>query len=130
MDLPVDADELRRVLRQHGVVYAYVFGSNADGTAGPGSDLDIAVAGPADEWSLRGALPEIVDLTVLEGAPEVLAGRIASRGRVLLDDDPLLACAGRRPCASGTPTSGTAGRSTAGSDGSLRRTCWRTWSPT
>lgn len=40
-ELPLD--EIRRVLRQHAVRIAYVFGSMARGTASPGSDLDLAV---------------------------------------------------------------------------------------
>lgn len=88
VELPIDPDELCRVLREHGVVYAYVFGSRAHGTARPGSDVDVAVAGDVDEWSLRAALPEEVDLTVLDAAPKLLAGRVANEGRVLFDDDP------------------------------------------
>ena len=88
MELPVDADELRRVLRRHGAVAAYVFGSRASGGAGEGSDVDVAVLGDVDEWALRGALPDVVDLVLLDHAPQLLAGRVASHGRLLFDDDP------------------------------------------
>lgn len=88
VELPIDVEALRRVLRRHGVRYAYVFGSHAEGSATSRSDVDVAVAGEVDDWALRGALPDVVDLTLLETAPRLLAGRIASRGRVLLDDDP------------------------------------------
>lgn len=88
MDLPVDVDALREVLRRHGVRYAYVFGSQVDGTARPDSDVDLAVAGPVDEWTLRAVVPDVVDLVLLDTAPEVLAGRVASTGVVLFDDDP------------------------------------------
>jgi uncharacterized protein len=91
MELPVDLAELQGVLRRHGVRFAVVFGSHADGTAREDSDLDLAVWAdqPLDDWRLRGALPDIVDLTDLRRAPEPLAGRIALTGQVVLDDDPV-----------------------------------------
>lgn len=91
MELPVDLDQVRNVLREHGVAFALVFGSHAAGRAGRASDLDLAVwgAAPLDEWSLRGRLPEAVDLVDLRSAPEYLAGRIALTGVVVLDDDPV-----------------------------------------
>jgi predicted nucleotidyltransferase len=36
-------EQLERLLAAHGVVLAYLFGSQAEGTAGPLSDVDIAV---------------------------------------------------------------------------------------
>ncbi len=91
MELPIDLDELRRVLRGHGVRFALVFGSHADGRATDASDVDLAVwaDGPVDHWALCGALPEVVDLVDLKRAPETLAGRIALTGCVVLDDDPV-----------------------------------------
>jgi uncharacterized protein len=90
MDLPIDLDELRAELRRHGVRFALVFGSHADGTAEAGSDVDLAVwaAGPVDRWALGGVLPDVVDLVDLQRAPEGLTGRIALTGVVVLDDDP------------------------------------------
>lgn len=90
MDLPLDLDDVRGVLRDHGVVFALLFGSHATGQAHGGSDVDIAVwaDGPVDDWRLRGALPDAVDLVDLTGAPEGLAGRVAMTGVVVLDDDP------------------------------------------
>lgn len=90
VDLPVNLDAVRGILRAHGVVFALVFGSRATDTAGPGSDLDLAVWSdrPLDEWALRGALPDAVDLLDLRDAPQGLAGRVALTGRVVLDDDP------------------------------------------
>ncbi|RLC56366.1 MAG: hypothetical protein DRI80_16390, partial [Chloroflexota bacterium] len=35
--------QLHDLLARHGVVLAYLFGSQAEGTAGPLSDVDIAV---------------------------------------------------------------------------------------
>jgi uncharacterized protein len=91
MELPLDLDEVRRVLRRHGVGFALVFGSHAGGTAIDGSDVDLAVWAeqPLDLWSLSGSLPDVVDLVDLRQAPEGLAGRIALHGRVVLDDDPV-----------------------------------------
>jgi uncharacterized protein len=90
MELPVDLAALQAVLRRHGVRFALVFGSHADGSARDDSDLDLAVWAdhPLDDWRLRGALPDIVDLTDLRRAPDGLAGRIALSGQVVLDDDP------------------------------------------
>ncbi|RMF38117.1 MAG: nucleotidyltransferase domain-containing protein [Chloroflexi bacterium] len=36
-------EDLRRIFREHGVVLAYLYGSQARGDAGPLSDVDIAV---------------------------------------------------------------------------------------
>lgn len=43
LQLPIELDELRRVLRAHGVVKASVFGSYARGEASVESDLDLLV---------------------------------------------------------------------------------------
>ncbi len=43
LSLPVDIDELRSMLRSHGVVKASVFGSYARGDASQNSDLDLLV---------------------------------------------------------------------------------------
>lgn len=86
----MDLDALRRTLREHGVVFALVFGSHAEQRSGPGSDVDLAVWADTqiDEWALRGALPGIIDLVDLRIAPAGLAGRVALTGIVVLDDDP------------------------------------------
>lgn len=91
VDLPVDLAALRAALRDHGVVFALVFGSHAEGRAGPGSDIDLAVwtgETAVDWWALRGDLPDGVDLLDLATAPGGLAGRVALTGAVVLDDDP------------------------------------------
>lgn len=89
-DLPLDLAVLRSTLRAHGVVFALIFGSQVDGRAGEGSDVDLAVwaDAPLDDWRLRGALVDAVDLVDLSRAPDGLAGRVALTGIVVLDDDP------------------------------------------
>lgn len=90
VDVPVDLAAVREVLRDHGVVFALVFGSHAEGRARPDSDVDLAVWAPGglDEWRLRGELGDAVDLLDLRRAADGLAGRVAMTGVVLLDDDP------------------------------------------
>lgn len=90
MDLPLDIDGLRAVLRDHDITFALVFGSHADGTANGQSDVDLGVwsATSFDRWGLEGDLPDDIDLVDLSRAPEGLAGRVAMTGVVVLDDDP------------------------------------------
>lgn len=89
-DLPIDVAAVRDVLRGHGVVFALLFGSRAEGRARGDSDVDLGVWAPGelDEWRLRGELGDTVDLLDLRRAPDGLAGRVAMTGLVLLDDDP------------------------------------------
>lgn len=95
MDVPadlegVDLEGVRDTLRDHGVVFALVFGSHVTGRAGPASDVDLAIWSPApvDGWRLRGSLPDEIDLLDLTTAPDGLRGRVAMTGMVVLDDDP------------------------------------------
>lgn len=87
----VDArrDTTTNALRSSGARFALVFGSQARGTAGPTSDLDVAawwpVAAP-QPWEVD--LPEGVDLVDIDRIPLELAGRVACEGEVLFDDDP------------------------------------------
>jgi len=77
------------VLRAAGARFAFVHGSRAAGTARPDSDLDVAAWWGGSEpapWDV--AVPDGVDLLVLDGAPLELAGRVALHGRLLFDDDP------------------------------------------
>jgi hypothetical protein len=81
------------------VVAVYLFGSVARGTAGPGSDVDVAVlfarnppallAGPRFtlEGDLERALGRSVDLVVLNDAPVDLRTRVLRDGRLLIDRD-------------------------------------------
>lgn len=43
LQLPIELEELRRILKKYGVVSASVFGSYARGEASAGSDLDLLV---------------------------------------------------------------------------------------
>lgn len=83
------ADAAAEALRAAGAAFAFVFGSVVSGTARPGSDLDVAAwwldEAPAP-WDV--AVPDGVDLLVLNDAPLELAGRVALHGRLLFDDDP------------------------------------------
>lgn len=84
------AADVEQVLRAHGAVFAFVHGSHADGRATAGSDLDVAAwfADDVDPVELQAALPDDVDLLVLDTAPLELAGRVALHGRLLFEADP------------------------------------------
>ncbi len=43
LQLPIELEELREILKKHGVVSASIFGSYARGEARPDSDLDLLV---------------------------------------------------------------------------------------
>ncbi len=96
------ADRLRaRLTDDPGeVIAAYLFGSEARGAAGPGSDVNLAILlgrrpaptlmaqpyGLADD--LQGLLRRRVDLVVLDTAPPDLVHRVLRDGILLLDRDP------------------------------------------
>jgi predicted nucleotidyltransferase len=74
----------------------YLFGSHAQGTAGPGSDVDMAVllSGQVDPvllWQLSGDLADIagvaVDLIDLRAATTVMQYQIVTRGQRLWAKD-------------------------------------------
>lgn len=78
-------------LRAHlpNLLAVYLFGSRADGTAGPQSDLDLAILndGPLDPvalWELTSDLAEIagcpVDLVDLRAASTVLQYQVITKG--------------------------------------------------
>jgi len=95
--------QLHDLLARHGVVLAYLFGSQAEGTAGPLSDVDIAVLlgpeVPRERWGdvqidLIGDLTSLfhrndVDVVILNRATPLLAHRVATQGRVIYEPDPL-----------------------------------------
>jgi uncharacterized protein len=86
------------------VAFALLFGSQARGTAGPRSDVDVAVhltaeAADVDHLDLRlrlaGALEQHagvgpVEVVVLDDAPLPLAGRAVQEGQVLYSRDDVL----------------------------------------
>jgi predicted nucleotidyltransferase len=90
-------------LDRTGVAAAYLFGSQARGSAGPLSDVDLAVwadpaLGPDERLDLRleliGAAEQALgtdqlDLVILDDASPVLRHRAWRDGQVLVDRDPL-----------------------------------------
>src|SRR5260370_16848431 len=78
------------VLRNAGARFAYLYGSRASGQYRPDADIDIAAyfgGQPPNAFEIL--MPPGVDLLVLDHAPLELAGRVAARGRLLFDDDPV-----------------------------------------
>ena len=89
------------VFEEHGVEFAYLFGSQARSDAGPGSDFDIAVhlgrtidrrealdlaLSMATEIERASGLPPI-EVVLLDTAPLPLAGRVVNEGMVLYSRD-------------------------------------------
>lgn len=93
-------DELQNLFVKHGVVLAYLFGSQAEGNARPDSDIDIAVLLPAESWpesffdvrlSLTNELIGVfhkseIDVVVLNEAPPLLAHEITCLGHIIYED--------------------------------------------
>ena len=94
----MDAPDLRPLLdRVPDVQAVYAFGSRADGTHRPDSDLDLGLlaAAPLDplaRWDAQEALAVTlgvdVDLVDLHSASTVMRAEVLRSGRVLLDVDP------------------------------------------
>jgi uncharacterized protein len=87
--MPARYVDVIAALKEAGASFAFIFGSTAAGTAGPGSDLDVAAwwpEAPPQPWEVD--VPVGVDLTILNEAPLWLAGRVALHGQLLFDDDP------------------------------------------
>ena len=92
--------ELKEVLVQHGVVLAYVFGSQAESRARPSSDVEIAVLLPADippskffnvRLSLTNALMDLlhqndIEVVVLNEATPLLAYQVLQNGKLVYED--------------------------------------------
>jgi predicted nucleotidyltransferase len=103
---PADADLLSRLraffAREQAVAAAYLFGSQASGTARPASDVDLAVILPAglepeeafwERVRLQGLAedllrPRPVDVVDLERVPALLAHEILSNCFLLGEHDP------------------------------------------
>jgi hypothetical protein len=82
-------EEVVGLLRASGARFAFVHGSRATEQFTEQSDLDVAAwwGGPAPaSWDV--AVPDGVDLLVLDNAPLELAGRVALHGQLIFDDDP------------------------------------------
>lgn len=76
------------LLRAAGAPFAYLHGSQVTGQATSESDIDLAALLPEPAppaFTLD--LPAGVDLIVLNDAPLEIAGRIATQGRLLYEDD-------------------------------------------
>lgn len=92
MSLTILSDAILPTLRARipHLLSVYVFGSRAQGTAGPESDLDLAVlvagyAEPVGLWSLAGELSDLtgcpVDLLDLRAASTVMQYQILTKGQ-------------------------------------------------
>jgi len=100
MNLDEHLPALREIFVRYGVVLAYLFGSQAEGRARPGSDVDLAVLLPPGtprerfidtRLSLMNAVMEAlhtdkVDLVVLNEATPLLMHQVVKFGRVLYED--------------------------------------------
>ena len=80
-----------------GVAAVYLFGSHAEGTAAPDSDVDLAVLanrplGAAERFDVQERIAARlgcdVDLVDLRAASTVMQAQIVSTGRVVLEADP------------------------------------------
>ena len=94
-------EQYQQVFSTHGVTLAYLFGSQAEGKAGPLSDVDVAVLlGPQverEQWfqvqlDLIGALTCMfhrndVDVVVLNEATPLLAYQIIRHGQIINEDE-------------------------------------------
>ncbi len=104
MQIAIDTSltaRLTAIFEGNGVVFAYLFGSQAGGKVGPLSDIDIALylgrtVTPEERFDMRlkvlGELTDLfktdaVDLVVLNDAPPLLAHRIVKDGRLLFSAD-------------------------------------------
>ncbi|QXI53289.1 MULTISPECIES: type VII toxin-antitoxin system MntA family adenylyltransferase antitoxin [Pseudomonas] len=94
----MNAQALLTHLQNHlpDLLAVYLFGSHAQGTAGPDSDVDLAVllsgtVDPVSLWQLSGDLADIVgspvDLIDLRAATTVMQYQIVTRGRRLWAKD-------------------------------------------
>jgi predicted nucleotidyltransferase len=102
LDIGEYTPQLRQLFATHGVVLAYLFGSQAEGTAGPLSDVDVAVLlGPQverEQWfqtqlDLTDKLMSLfhrnkVDVVILNQATPVLAYEVVCSGQVLYEAEP------------------------------------------
>jgi len=92
-------DELKEIFVKHGVVLAYLFGSQAEGTARLSSDVDVAVLLPPGASrdrqfdvrlsmtnELMGVFHKDVDVAVLNYIGALLAYEVVQHGILLYED--------------------------------------------
>jgi predicted nucleotidyltransferase len=95
-------EQLEEIFARQGVTLAYLFGSQAEGRAGPLSDVDVAVllgpdVPPRQGWSdpqitLMDELARLfgvkrVDVVILNRATPLLAHQVVKYGRVIYEDE-------------------------------------------
>jgi hypothetical protein len=92
LQLPIPLNELQKLLRKHGVVKAYVFGSYARGEATSKSDLDILVelAPERNYLDLGGLQYELSQRLPSQKADVVLEGTLRKRIKPYVDHDKVL----------------------------------------
>lgn len=97
----IDSKQIQKVFKKHKVIFAYLFGSQAKNTAGPLSDIDIAVylneKIDRARWfdvrmKLLGEISDIlkiddIDVVILNDAPPLISHRILSEGRLIFCQD-------------------------------------------
>lgn len=93
------ADAVRLIRAEiRDLVAVYLFGSLADGSERPGSDVDLAFLAPRQveparrfdlQERLASALQRNVDLVDLASATTVMRMQVVSRGKVLAEFDPV-----------------------------------------
>jgi len=102
LDIKEHTEQLKQLFSAHGVVLAYLFGSQAEGKAGPLSDVDVAVLlgpqVPRERWTdtqidLIGDLTSLfhrndVDVVILNLATPVLAHEVVRFGQVIYEAEP------------------------------------------
>ena len=101
LDIQEHLEQLRQLFSTHGVVLAYLFGSQAEGKAGPLSDVDIAVLlepqVDRERWfqvqlDLMGELTSLfhrndVDVVILNEATPLLAYQVVRYGQIICEDN-------------------------------------------
>jgi predicted nucleotidyltransferase len=100
LDIKEHTEQLQQLFSTYGVVLAYLFGSQAEGKAGPLSDVDIAVLlgqqVDHEQWfqvqlDLMGELMDLfhrndVDVVILNQATPLLAFQIVRYGKIIYED--------------------------------------------
>lgn len=100
LNLAEHKEQLHRIFAKHGVILAYLFGSQAEGKAGPLSDVDVAVLlgpqVPREQWTdvqidLINDLISLfhrddVDVAILNRATPLFAYQVVRFGQVIYED--------------------------------------------